>query len=341
MASRPQTPGPGTQAAPVAERTSNERLDSKPPNFDGSSKNAKHFILRLQNYFAANPSKFPVGTAGSRQKVLTAISFMKEGVAKHWADDIIEKAFKTGTSEHPDYPGWDEFEAQFRSTFEDQNRVLKAREDIQRLVQGRTSANEYILAFDQLRVQTGFDEVALIEMFKNGLRWELVERILWKEEKDQPKDLEGWQRNARAFESLFRIKDEEKTRHGGHAKPLYPTVGLKPKFESQQQYVPMDVDAFQSNPTKPKPLTVEERADCVKRGACFRCRKEGHMSRDCPIYKGTSFTKKKTTKYKIRAADDDEEERLLYKIIKATSQLTEEERDVVKASLYPKSGQGF
>ena len=31
-------------------------------------------------------------------------------------------------------------------------------------------------------------------------------------------------------------------------------------------------------------LTDAERLDCIARGACFRCRKTGHLSDDCPVF---------------------------------------------------------
>jgi hypothetical protein len=43
----------------------------------------------------------------------------------------------------------------------------------------------------------------------------------------------------------------------------------------------MDVDAAQPFTHFTK-LTEEEKAQLRKRGACFRCRQDGHMSRECP-----------------------------------------------------------
>ena len=43
----------------------------------------------------------------------------------------------------------------------------------------------------------------------------------------------------------------------------------------------MDVDAAQPF-TRFTKLTKEEKAQLRKWGACFRCRQDGHMSRECP-----------------------------------------------------------
>jgi hypothetical protein len=39
----------------------------------------------------------------------------------------------------------------------------------------------------------------------------------------------------------------------------------------------MNVDNITANA-----LTTEEKADCLKRGLCFFCKKSGHMTRNCP-----------------------------------------------------------
>ena len=37
-------------------------------------------------------------------------------------------------------------------------------------------------------------------------------------------------------------------------------------------------------------LTPEERTEFMKKGLCFRCKKTGHLSRDCPDKKGKTLT---------------------------------------------------
>jgi hypothetical protein len=44
----------------------------------------------------------------------------------------------------------------------------------------------------------------------------------------------------------------------------------------------MDVDA----------LTMEERGMLLRQGKCFRCKKVGHMAKDCPSEQGESKQKK-------------------------------------------------
>jgi hypothetical protein len=58
----------------------------------------------------------------------------------------------------------------------------------------------------------------------------------------------------------------------------------QPNQSRQQQsnlnHVPMDVNA--ANTTQFKKLTLEECAQLVKEGRCFRCHLQGHMAQNCP-----------------------------------------------------------
>ena len=50
-------------------------------------------------------------------------------------------------------------------------------------------------------------------------------------------------------------------------------------------------------------LTAEERTELMKKGACFRCRAQGHLSRDCPN-KGKKIELKKEEKKKAWKGKD-------------------------------------
>lgn len=54
---------------------------------------------------------------------------------------------------------------------------------------------------------------------------------------------------------------------------------------SQNTTAPIQIDAFKtkSPPTKLTKLTDEERQHLRSIGACFKCRKTGHMARECPV----------------------------------------------------------
>ena len=54
----------------------------------------------------------------------------------------------------------------------------------------------------------------------------------------------------------------------------------------------MDVDVVA---TTLNAMTTEEKEKFLREGLCFRCRKPGHISRDCPLKKGNTQTRSPTT----------------------------------------------
>ena len=62
-------------------------------------------------------------------------------------------------------------------------------------------------------------------------------------------------------------------------------------FQKEKDKNTMDVNVI----TKVyKTMTDEERTELMKKGLCFRCRKGGHLSRDCPEKKGKAMTPQPT-----------------------------------------------
>ncbi len=71
--------------------------------------------------------------------------------------------------------------------------------------------------------------------------------------------------------------------------PSTPSHSYSNEYESGGQ--PMQIDAMRTKPKTPpnprtttllKKLTAEERTHLRNLGACFRCRKTGHLARECP-----------------------------------------------------------
>ena len=43
-------------------------------------------------------------------------------------------------------------------------------------------------------------------------------------------------------------------------------------------------------------MSIEERNESIKKGACFRCKKTGHLSKDCPTKNKTTRTSQEVQK---------------------------------------------
>jgi hypothetical protein len=55
-------------------------------------------------------------------------------------------------------------------------------------------------------------------------------------------------------------------------------------------------------------ITTDERAELMKAGKCFTCRKQGHLSRDCPQCSSRPHTNARASTSQVKVEDDDEEE---------------------------------
>jgi hypothetical protein len=62
------------------------------------------------------------------------------------------------------------------------------------------------------------------------------------------------------------------------------------------------------NRVKARQITTDKRAELMKAGKCFTCRKQGHLSRDCPQHSSRPRTNVRASTSQVKVEDDDEEE---------------------------------
>jgi hypothetical protein len=55
-------------------------------------------------------------------------------------------------------------------------------------------------------------------------------------------------------------------------------------------------------------ITTDERTELMKAGKCFTCRKQGHLSRDCPQRPPHPCINARASTSQVRIEDDDEED---------------------------------
>ena len=146
--------------------------------------------------------------------------------------------------------------------------------------------DSYIARFKTLLEQAGYQttDKGALKLFKKGLPTPLNIRIITNVN-PIPETLDDWIKAARE-QQLRWLQIQEVS---GKFNPQHATIahGLKNRGHGQQQRRDpnaMDVDFGGAGAPKIpyQRLTDEEREDLRKKGACFRCRKQGHLSRACP-----------------------------------------------------------
>lgn len=120
-----------------------------------------------------------------------------------------------------------------------------------------------LCAAAELEDKSASDNRHLIKMFANCLNPQLKKRILFGEV--VLKDIVSWINKAIQFDTNYRM-GQALTNMKGERKPQRNGGDKDPNV--------MD--------TSIGALTEKDKVALMKIGACFRCRKTGHLSRDCP-----------------------------------------------------------
>ena len=121
----------------------------------------------------------------------------------------------------------------------------------------QSSMDEHIIRFKILVMQSGLDEsIATMELFRETLTLTLQRRLLRLH--NPQSTLSEWYEKASRFHKLDNSYYKTQRTFGRRNNDVAPNI--------------MGVDA----------LSTDERSDLMKKGACFRCKKIGHLSKDCP-----------------------------------------------------------
>jgi Ty3 transposon capsid-like protein/Zinc knuckle len=141
-----------------------------------------------------------------------------------------------------------------------------------------TTVNEYYTYLTQIAMQLGgIDEPTFLDKFIRGLKPKTRTEV----ELHDPQALNEAVRIADRFDSIVYRRTQ-------------PEQAFKPSTTSYSEDTrgePMQIDTLRTNrdssspasqPAKLKKLTEEERTHLRSIRACYKCRQQGHIARDCP-----------------------------------------------------------
>ena len=158
---------------------------------------------------------------------------------------------------------------------------------------GNNSIEEHIAKFKMLVTKSGIqsNSPAVIDYFRETLQIPLQRRLLTLE--NPPTTLQGWFDWASKLDNSFRRMQRILGRGNMGTTGNSGKTNDKKKEEPRRRWNfqkrdpnAMDVDA----------LTMEQRNEAMKKGLCFGCGKQGHLSRDCPDKKKSTPNNNETPK---------------------------------------------
>ena len=232
----------------------------KPEAFSGRrGRDAEVFLMKMEIYFRDYGTHFT-----DEQKITNFLTNMGEGEASKWAAPLM-KTILSG-EDHIYTTTWQTLKDAFLLSFSDPLKREKAIRDISKLVQGG-SAQQYVSSFRTMAQELNWDDNALIDQFKKGLKTHVQQELL---KIGISQDTQGWSLE-KWMESAIKIDDVLfMGRSLGN-----PTAQSTPQGNWRQKQ--------ESKPLNGKAGRVSQ--DVLKKrkdkNLCLKCGRIGHRVKDC------------------------------------------------------------
>jgi len=238
---------PRPPAAPPVQRIKPDR----PPPFTGRrSESLEAWIFQMQQFCELAP-------VPQADRINFAATFFKDQAALWWRSYYQTQNWLGAP------PTWEAFLVTLRQQFTPVNTSISAYDRLQRLSQ-KASVNAYNHEFRALMLELpDMDAGTRMNYYMKGLKESIRPFVAMQ----TPADLTAAETIAERVDAVT-------------YKPQTRTPGFQPRPRYQNHApggaVPMDLDAISK-------LTDPERERLRRNGGCFRCRKTGHLARDCPL----------------------------------------------------------
>ena len=272
--------GGGRNPTPPHDKLSRQQ----PTIFDGDRRKSEGFIQEWNIYRGIN--RVTPQMANPFSRVLMFLSFIKGDKVQEWTQEqlcwTIDYTAQAPGNDNHEYL-WTTVSNAFFRAFTNITRAVDAQTDIKSLkMKGDNRLDDYISTFERLTRlgRYNLNDRAVIDMFIEGLPASLAINIAKFNELNTFVD---WKRGAIQhhtkymwIKSKFHNKGQNKT---CPTSEQWKKVFMK-KGDDAMDMTPGQVKARATN-MRP-PLNDDERERLQKEGQCFRCKKQGHLSRYCP-----------------------------------------------------------
>ena len=273
--------------------SSKEAKMMMPKEFSGKRTDLNRFIMSCMAHLMINKESYLT----DEKKIGFMLSLLNEGEAGAWKEQFIQEIFDetvTSGATEMTFGTFVDFVKKLKESFEPHNDAADALTQLRALkYKLEENIDEHITKFQMCLARTKLDKSdksqATIKFFKETLPPQLLQRIYGGE--TIPGTLTEWYKKAALQEQIRR----ELQRAFGNTSQKNNMQYTPRKFNFPPQRDPnaMDVDV----------LTAEERSNLMRKGACFRCKAQGHLSRDC-LNKGKKAEPKKEEKEKVWKGKD-------------------------------------
>jgi hypothetical protein len=242
---------------------------SLPAKFDGTRSQFRGFLNQVRLVINMHPNRYP-----SDASRVGLVGTLLTGTALAWFAPLLEK-------KSPVLENFETFIAEFQASFSDTDSVRTAINKIRRLRQGDRPASAYAADFRLLACDIPWDEAALMDLFRYGLRNDVKDLLLTFHE--EPKSLtEAISRAVRCDNRLFERRSERQQFLRPRGDQTYASIVASPPSNPIQTIndapTPMEIDATRRR----GPLSNAEKQRRWANRLCLYCGGPGHIAITCP-----------------------------------------------------------
>lgn len=247
-----------------------------PKPFTGKRTELKRFLQDALVYLLVNKEIYD----NDQKKVAFVLSFMTEGAAGFWKEDFLTRVFEDADKNNaePNLGTFSAFKKAVEESFSPYDAPGDAIDEMRKLrMTSQSSLDEHIARFKNLVTQSGLeaDSVLAEDLFQKSLTLPLLRRLL--NRANPPSTLSEWYKMASRLHNIDR-KLQDTRRRNNEA----PGPGQKNGLEKKTFFHKLEPKDSNTMPLGVDLLCSDERIALMKKGACFRCKKIGHLSKDCP-----------------------------------------------------------
>ncbi|KAG9008147.1 hypothetical protein FRB90_009046, partial [Tulasnella sp. 427] len=263
------TPGAGPNGSPKI---------ATPEKYDGVSKGAKaeEFIAKCESYF-----RFKAHLFNDDADLIAWAVLLLSDRAWSWVQPILTNGNDIRAQ------NWAAFVYAFDLNFGEHDTEGRSKQKIHELKQTRSAA-DYTSEFNNLAVRIQWNDQALIDQYKRGLKTEIMKAgaiVPW------PNTLpEVQERAVYMDDELFKARWLEGRAPNAPPQTRRPFATRLPANRTQTQTQATTTTNRQWQPRNKNPITDAQKKERRKKGLCLYCGKGGHFARNCPNKTNISTT---------------------------------------------------
>ena len=290
-----ETMGKASTGGPKESKSTKTTRVAAPTPFKGDSELVDSYLAECWLHFLDNPT-YEKDSA----KIVFVLSYMKEGSAAAWANNVVQAMRNPKEPAHQLYSNYAEFEKALIDAFKGGAQVEIAQAKIEKLRQNAGTATEYFTLLDTYNNTAGYDETTLIRLLKQGINKQVLQAVYG--QTALPLTYAGWKaavikhvglrRTFHVMDGALRDKtipvprvytnqtgggsQQRRTEHRPAQIPTPPIItapAVTTGSASTTGPAPMDLDRAVSRKPVPK---------------CYQCGEPGHIARNCTSHTPTN-----------------------------------------------------